>query len=157
MSKILIENYRGFDIEFETSNEKFQCVCTEEDTKESNSFAAVKKFIDDYKKSNQDFKPFWIEPIPDDGWTRKTLKVIGIRKDGRFVAENEKGEKEQVSDSDLSHYMLLKDENLMYSEELKVQKEKQEAQRLENNQIIKDIIAKMNIVNLKDYKKELLS
>ena len=132
-------------------------MCTEEDTKESNSFAAVKKFIDDYKKSNQDFKPFWIEPIPDDGWTRKTLKVIGIRKDGRFVAENEKGEKEQVSDSDLSHYMLLKDENLMYSEELKVQKEKQEAQRLENNQIIKDIIAKMNIVNLKDYKKELLS
>ena len=42
MSKILIENYRGFDIEFETSNEKFQCVCTEDDTKESNSFAAVK-------------------------------------------------------------------------------------------------------------------
>jgi len=38
MSKILIENYRGFDIEFDTQYEKFQCIITEENTKESNSF-----------------------------------------------------------------------------------------------------------------------
>lgn len=29
MSKILIETYRGFDIEFDTNCEKFQCVCTD--------------------------------------------------------------------------------------------------------------------------------
>ena len=65
MSKILIENYRGFDIEFDTQYEKFQCVCTEEDSKESSSFAAIKKFIDEYKKQNADFKPFWVDPNPN--------------------------------------------------------------------------------------------
>jgi len=157
MSKILIENYRGFDIEFETSNERFQCVCTEEDTKESASFAAIKKFVDDYKKSNQDFKPFWIEPTPTDYYKDKALKVVGIRKDNRFVAEDKDGNKEQISDSYLSSYMLLKEENKEYMAELKEQKQKEEAQRIENNQTRNNIIAKMNIVTLKDYKKELLS
>jgi len=157
MSKILIENYRGFDIEFETSNEKFQCVCTEDATKESNSFAAVKKFIDEYKKSNQDFKPFWIEPTPRNSYKEKKLKVIGLRKDGRFVAENEKGEKEQISDYDLSDYMLLKEENQEHLVALKNEEEKERLRDLEYGQTRKDIIAKMNIVSLKDYKKELLS
>ena len=80
MSKILIETYRGFDIEFDTNCEKFQCICTEDNAKESTSFTAVKKFIDDYKKINQDFKPFLVESIPDSYKTEK-LKVIGVRKD----------------------------------------------------------------------------
>ena len=65
MSKILIDNYRGFDIEFETINEKFQCIITDELVKESISFSAIKKFVDEYKKTNQDFKPFYVESTPD--------------------------------------------------------------------------------------------
>ena len=112
MSKILIETYRGFDIEFDTNCEKFQCICTEENAKESTSFTAVKKFVDDYKKTNQDFKPFWVEPTPERYKSGK-LKVIGVRKDGRFVAEDSKGNKGQISDYDLKDYMLLKSENEM--------------------------------------------
>ena len=56
MSKILIDNYRGFDIEFETINEKFQCIITDELVKESISFSAIKKFVDEYKKINQDYE-----------------------------------------------------------------------------------------------------
>jgi hypothetical protein len=45
MSKILIETYRGFDIEFDTNCEKFQCICTEDNAKESTSFTAVKSLL----------------------------------------------------------------------------------------------------------------
>lgn len=154
MSKILIETYRGFDIEFDTNCEKFQCICTEDNAKESTSFTAVKKFIDDYKKTNQDFKPFWVESIPDSYKTEK-LKVIGVRKDGRFVAENSKGDKIQISDYSLNDYMLLKPENEIAMNKLSELKAKEEQQRLENNKARKLIISEINIVTLKDYKKQL--
>ena len=154
MSKILIETYRGFDIEFDTNCEKFQCICTEENVKESTSFAAVKKYVDDYKKENQDFKPFWIEPVPERYKSGK-LKVIGVRKDGRFVAENSKGDKIQISDYDLNDYMLLQPENEMAMNKLSELKAKEEQQRLENNETRKLIISEINIVTLKEYKKQL--
>ena len=154
MSKILIETYRGFDIEFDTNCEKFQCICTEENVKESTSFAAVKKYVDDYKNANQDFKPFWIEPVPE-RYKKGKLKVIGVRKDGRFVAENSKGDKIQMSDYDLDDYMLLQPENEMAMNKLSELKAKEEQQRLENNETRKLIISEINIVTLKDYKKQL--
>jgi hypothetical protein len=151
MSKILIETYRGFEIEFDTYYEKFQCICTEESTKVSNSFAAIKKFVDDYKKTNQDFKPFWIEPTPDNMYKDKILKVIGVRKDGRFIAENKNGEKEQISNCDLSDYMLVKSENEKNLNLLKELKLKEDSQRLENNETRKEIISKINVTTLKEY------
>ena len=154
MSKILIETYRGFDIEFDTNCEKFQCICTEENAKESTSFTAVKKFVDDYKKTNQDFKPFWVEPTPE-SYKRGKLKVIGVRKDGRFVAEDSKGNKGKISDYDLNDYMLLKSENEMTMNKLSELKTKEEQQRVENNEARKLIISEINIVTLKDYKKQL--
>lgn len=154
MSKILIETYRGFDIEFDTNCEKFQCICTEENVKESTSFAAVKKYVDDYKKANQDFKPFWVEPAPE-RYKSDNLKVIGIRKDGRFVAENSKGDKIQISDYELNDYMLLKPENEIAMNKLSELKAKEEQQRVENNETRKLIISEINIVTLKDYKKQL--
>ena len=154
MSKILIETYRGFDIEFDTNCEKFQCICTKENAKESTSFTAVKKFVDDYKKTNQNFKLFWVEPIPERHKSEK-LKVIGVRKDGRFVAENSKGDKTQISDYDLDDYMLLKPENEMAMNKLSELKLKEKQQRDENNETRKRIISEINIVTLKDYKKQL--
>lgn len=154
MSKILIENYRGFDIEFDTDYEKFKCICTEEKSKESPSFAAVKKFVDEYKKENQGFNPFWIESTPDN-YVYNRLLVIGIRKDGRFIAENSKKEKIQISDYDISRYILVKPENEKAMKLLSDLKEKEEKQREENKNTRKDIIATLNIVTLKDYKNQL--
>ena len=157
MSKILIDNYRGFDIEFETINEKFQCIITDELVKESISFSAIKKFVDEYKKTNQDFKPFYVESTPDRYSSKNSkLKIIGVRKDGRFVAENSKGEKVQVSDYDIKDYMLYKQENENALKLLSDLSEKVENQRLENNQIRKDIISTINIVTLKDFKSTLI-
>ena len=83
------------------------------------------------------------------------LKVIGVRKDGRFVAENSKGDKIQISDYELNDYMLLKPENEMAMNKLSELKAKEEQQRLENNETRKLIISEINIVTLKDYKKQL--
>ena len=109
MKKILIENYRGFDIEFDTNCEKFQCICTEEYVKESTSFSAIKKFVDVYIKKNQDFKPFWVETILERYKSTK-LKAVGVRKDGRFIPENLKSDEIQISDCYLNNYILLKEE-----------------------------------------------
>jgi hypothetical protein len=157
MSKIFIENYRGFDIEFDTSNEKFTCIATEEKTKESNSFTAVRKFVDDYKKTNQDFKPFWIESIPGkfNSDNQGKYKVIGVRKDGRFVIENEKAEKDQLSDFYLSDYMLVKPENQDGMDKYRELEKESERQRAENSEKRKVVIATLNIVTLKEYKRTL--
>lgn len=156
MSKILIDNYRGFDIEFETINEKFQCIITDELVKESISFSAVKKFIDDYKKTNQEFKPFFVETIPSMYKAHTTVKVIGIRKDGRFICENSKGIKFQISDYDLKDYIVCKQENEpiiidLIAFDLEVKK-----RDIELNEIRKNMLSKINIITLQDFKNTLI-
>jgi hypothetical protein len=151
MSKILIENYRGFDIMFDTNYEKFQCIITDENSKESVSFAAMKKFIDDYKKENQLFKPFWVEPIPGSYKVDK-LKIIGIRKDERFVAEKGNGEKIQISDYELKDYMLIISENENALKLLQELNEKEKLQNIENSKNRKQIISTLNIITLNNYK-----
>ena len=100
--KILIENYRGFDIEFDTNHEIFQCICTDEKAKESKSFSAVKKFVDEYKKDNVGFNPFWVELIPEKSYSNlKKAKIIGLRKDGRFICEDAKGQKTYIPDYEI--------------------------------------------------------
>jgi hypothetical protein len=154
MSKILIETYRGFDIEFDTNFEKFQCVATDEKTKESVSFTAVKKFIDDHLKENQNFKSFCIESIPN-FYGRDPLNVVGLRKDGRFVAENEKGEKVQIPEYNEKEYMLVVEENKHPLLLLKELKEKLEKQRIESDLKRKEIVSMMKIITLKEYKEKL--
>lgn len=157
MAIILIENYRGFDITFDTSDEKFECVCTENISKESGSFTAVKNFIDAFKKTNQDFKPFWIVQIPGSfGSGKKRLKVIGIRKDKRFVVETEDNKQEQLSDYSAKDYMLMKPENEEILNKLNELAKKEEKQRLENNAIRKELISGLVIVNLQEHKETLL-
>lgn len=155
MAKITIENYRGIDIEFDTHYEKFQCIATEDIVKESVSFKAVKKFIDDYKKENQNFKAFEVTYNPNN-YEKEPLRIVGLRKDGRFVTEDRVGKKEQISDYNLSDYILYKKENEPFYQELKDLEDLKERQRIENNQAKKDIISKMNIVHLKDFKKSIL-
>lgn len=99
---VKIENYRGIDIEFNTQNETFTCLIDELNRKEKKSYASIKKEIDDYKSKNKDFKAFEVINDPSKSFggiiNGRVVKVVGIRKDGRFVYENEKGEKEQISE-----------------------------------------------------------
>ena len=152
MSKILIENYRGIDIMFDNSRETFGCIINEEEKKDGNSFSAIKKFIDEYKKLNATFEPFFVIRNPEANFGGKNLKIVGIRKDGRFVGENEKGEKEQVSDYNEKDFILALPENENGLDEIKRISEEEEVLRKENNERRKTIISTLKLVTLRDYK-----
>jgi hypothetical protein len=87
--KVLIENYRGWEITFCTENENFSAHSFHYDTENSKkSFAAIKKSIDDYIKDNEKFTPFFVQEMPHLYNGKKEKKIVGIRKDGLFVYEN---------------------------------------------------------------------
>lgn len=103
--KVKIETYRTFDIEFDTDYEKFQCIVMDGTEKESKSFSAVKKFVDEFWKENNKFKPFKAIHI---GWRGEVdlIEIVGIRKDKRFVKK--KGlVNQQISEYDEEKYYVL--------------------------------------------------
>lgn len=108
MANILIENYRGFKIEFNTDKSTFSSVLNDYN-KESKSFDAIKKDIDEYLKENQSFEPFMAIRKPDLTWGSETIEIIGIRKDGLFYYKNEKGEKNQLSKHSENSYFIKED------------------------------------------------
>lgn len=158
MNKVLIETYRGFDIEFDTDNAKFQCIVEDGYEKNSSSFYAVRKWVDDYHKENVTFKPFEIESIPGHfyyGKESKKLKVIGIRKDGAFMVEDAKGKKQQLSKYDLDKYMLVEPRNSVVMAEWNANEELWDKLRNENEMRKKLILAKLQIKTAKEVKQEM--
>jgi hypothetical protein len=106
--KAFIETYRGFEISFDTSEEVFYCLSDGWDKDCSKkSYAAIKTWIDTFVKENSEFKPFYIESMPSIFNDKKTLKVVGIRKDGRFIVENKEGKKDQLSEYNEKYYILV--------------------------------------------------
>jgi len=103
--KILIETYRGAAIEFDNEREVFSCFLFDYG-KESKSFAAVKKAVDEYLKDNNEFKPFWIITRPESYKSGIKIKITGIRKDNRFVGEFEDGKKAHISDYEEKEYYI---------------------------------------------------
>jgi len=102
---VLIEKYRGIAINFRTETELFETEIGDVG-KESKSFTATKKWIDEYLKNNATFEPFYVIVDPNGyGSSEKRLKIVGIRKDGRFIYEV-KGEKKQLSDYYEDRYIL---------------------------------------------------
>lgn len=150
--KVHIENYRGWEISFDTDKEMFHYVSSDYDANGKKiSYAAAKKFIDDFIKENQTFKAFWVEASPDSFQPGKKIKVVGIRKDGRFISENEKGEKDQISEYDLKNYIAINDENVELWDELALLKKDQNVL----SEKIKAIKAKFTIKTLKEIKREI--
>lgn len=150
--KVHIENYRGWDISFDTDKEMFHYVSSDYDADGKKiSYTAAKKFIDDFIKENQTFKAFWVEGVPDAYKRGLKLKIVGVRKDGRFISENEKGEKDQVSDYYLSDYMLVNEVNNSCWEELKIL----ELEKKALNDKEKALKAKFAIRTLKEIKQEI--
>jgi len=110
--KTLIENYRGFEIFFDTDNENFYSVSDKYDRQETKkSYASAKKSIDDYIKYNTEFTPFFVEKHGSVFNEAKTLRIVGLRKDNRFIAEDMEGMKGQLSEYDEQSYFLPNDEN----------------------------------------------
>lgn len=151
--KAVIETYRGFEVWFDTHYEVFQCVITDGDEKESRSYKAILKFIDEYKKNNQDFMPFKVVALPDGYASNKELTITGLRKDGGVIAVTEDLKKVRVSNYDLKSYMLEQQSNYKELAELKELKESEEAYRIEMVKKRKEIIARVDVVTLKEHLK----
>lgn len=116
---VQIENYKGWNISFNTDKETFYAESDEYDRAETKkSYATAKKFIDDFIKDNLEFKPFWIEVPPSSYDNRKQIKIIGIRKDKRFVFEDAYGTKQQLSEYSEKNYILVNPDNEEFYEKI---------------------------------------
>lgn len=145
--KVLIENYRSYDIEFDTDSCNFT-TSIENDSKSKISYDALKKYIDDYLKDNATFEPFKVIGTPN-GWrSSKRLTIVGIRKDGRFVGEDSKGKKEQLSDHDMKDFILDLPENDKYYAEKAIL----ELERDNINKNIQTVLDKIKAPTLFDMK-----
>lgn len=147
--KAEIHNYRGWDIHFDTEEETFICISEGYDRQEKKkSYASITNFIDEFIKENEKFIPFDIVPIPSKHWNALEGKVIGIRKDGRFIVHTKEGKKKQVGEYEEKDYMLLNAENEPLYKELTKNTEKVEILNEER----KYILSKFKVVTLKDIK-----
>jgi hypothetical protein len=149
--KITIENYRGWDILFDTEREDFYAQSDEYDTgTHKRSFASAKKYIDDFIKDNTEFKSFRVTGNPN-AWMgdKKPVKIIGIRKDRRFVYESPKdGSACQVSEHDEKGYMLIYPENEPHFKQLEDIKKQIDTLRV----LEKEILARIRTTTLRDIK-----
>lgn len=119
--EIKIEEYKGWQILFDTERETFLTQSDEYDRQaDKKSYSAIKKFIDEFIKENNTFKPIWIDILPSSYATYQKVKLIGIRKDGRFIYENKKGEKKQLSEYNEKDYIVYDPENDKIRSEVKV-------------------------------------
>jgi hypothetical protein len=145
---ILIENYRGWEIFFNTDQEVFYSHCDKYDRDETKkTFSASKKFIDDYIKANFEFKPVRI--TNEDG---KLATLTGIRKDKAFMAVDSGEETPyQISKYSEKNWFLEKEENEpifkrtkeIYEETVRLDKERTALKK----QLVK--------VNLVEYRKQI--
>jgi hypothetical protein len=83
------------------------------------------------------------------------IKVVGIRKDGRFITEDSNGNKKQLSDYEINRYMLFNSDNEIHINRIIEQQNKAKLQLKENQEARKQLISEINIVNLKDYKSQI--
>jgi hypothetical protein len=96
--RVLIENYRSWEIYFDTDKEEFYTVSSEYDTQQTKkSYASAKKYIDDYLKENQNFKPIKVQKMISINSSSEVITLIGLRKDGAFMYEDAKGNKQQLT------------------------------------------------------------
>jgi hypothetical protein len=80
--RVLIENYRGWELMFDTSSEDFYIMSNDYDTQQTKkSYASAKKYIDDYIKENQNFKPIKVQKMSSIYNSAEVITLIGLRKD----------------------------------------------------------------------------
>lgn len=151
--EVLIENYRGFDISFDTDQENFYVFSDSRDhDQRKQSYASAKKYVDDYIKSNSEFKPFWVVKQPNRFAGDSKILITGIRKDGRFTYEDHKGKKQQISEYSEKDYQLYSPEYDAIQEEVTNLDNQISALLLKQ----KEISAKYTQPNLQEYKKTII-
>ena len=150
--RTLITDYRGWEIFFDTDKEEFYTVSNEYDKDNTKkSFASTKKFIDDYIKENNEFKPVLVQKEESIYSDKVIIKLIGIRKDGKFMYEDKDGKKQQLSSYYESDYFLINpknDESFEKINKLRIERDKIDSQIKEINKTIIKVDVKQIRENL---------
>jgi hypothetical protein len=135
--KILIETYRDWDIWYKPENEEFLAENGANESQNRKTLSAARKFVDEFRKANAEFKPFAVVGI-DRYRKDKPLTIVGMRKDARFIAENAKGEKEQISEYNERDYAIPNPENEPILDKIKeLEAKKRKIQhRIEEQQVL---------------------
>jgi hypothetical protein len=151
--QVTIENYRGFEISFDTEKETFLSYSTEWDRDMAKkSYAASKKWVDDFIKENSTFKSVLAAPVIGSYTNKTKITLTGMRKDNRFMAEDAKGQF-QISEHDEDKYAVydpshdaIKDRYDAYTKQISDLRDEQKRYLKEN----------YKPVTLTQYKKQLL-
>jgi hypothetical protein len=104
--KVKIEEYRGFNILFETESELFECELTATSHDKGSSLVSVKKQIDDYL--NVSFTPFFVINKRFHEVHYKKARIIGKEKNGCFVIE-ERGTRSVMTSYGHVSYFIWKE------------------------------------------------
>lgn len=148
--KAPIEIYRGFDITFDTDSETFLCYSSEWDTESGKrSYAAAKKWIDDFIKENVKFKRVLITGVIGEYADKSKLTLTGIRKDHAFMAEGTSGVS-QISKYHESRYCIYQPEHDAIRAEYERMGKEIEHMQKKRDEYLKE---NYNPVTLDEYKK----
>lgn len=156
----LIETYKGIEIYFDTSQSKFDCSISDTEEKQSKSYDAVKKHIDDYRNNNQEFDPFIVVHAPYaelSAYTNNTVLINGLRKDRRFTYEGKNKITEQLSGYDEPWYMLEKPSNNSIIAKMNKNYNDYVDAREHHKRIHRELFDMLEITTLVDFKNELFS
>lgn len=152
--RVLIENYRGWEIYFNTDSEDFYTMSNEFDKQHTKkSYSSAKKYIDEFIKENNTFKPIKIQRFDYMSSNPKQyLTLIGIRKDKAFMFEDESGDKKQLSRYDEKEYFVVDQVNEPIFEEIK----KLQVQRDEIDEKFKELRSSIKRVTIEEIRKNIL-
>jgi hypothetical protein len=165
--KTVVSTYRGFEITFDDGTGNFTAWSDNHDTEFAKpSFSSIKKGVDDYIKSNTEFRPFkalkvsrWGSSVEIKG---DPITIVGIRKDNKFTYEDKDGKKRAMSKYDMKDFIVFLPKNHDLQKQILEVMEKERAfnemvdgVRTKFNKQKKDILDKMEIVTLKDKVQEL--
>lgn len=147
---IEIENYKGWEIRFNTDAETFECDI-DDSRSVKKSYSAIKNFISAWVKENQTFRQFKIQYKPDSWRESKILTVVGKHGNGNLLTKDKDGKTEQLSTYNHSDYMLYDEKNEpLWAELAELSKEHDVIRAKE-----KSVRAKFHIVEVKEFAKSL--
>lgn len=157
--KILIENYRKFEIYFDTDEESFYSVSDYYDTdSKKKSYASTKKAIDEWIKVNSGFRAFNV--IKSENWkgtptsnSDNLATVTGQRKDGHFIIDGK-----AISEYNEKDYYLSIPENDPIFEKMAPhlkEIETLQAKIKDKHEEVALLTRELILITLKDHKKTL--
>lgn len=150
---ILIDTYRGVEVFFNKEGETFYASVDDPElhwNRPKKTYASVLKTIDEYVKEHLKFVPF---NVLFKGWScagdkYEVRKITGIRKDGQFVYEDDKGVQRQLSKYDENKCYLDIPEN----HELITEMAANEKKRAEYQKKLNEAQSKLQSLDLKEIK-----